>query len=81
MGGPAESHAGMPENPVDRRAYWGLARKGRFPVRLKRRAQLLQGSLQSLLVFLFLCNLVNSTVTPVSSSYSGKISSAELTHG
>ena len=29
MGGPAESFAGMPENPVDRRAYWGLSRKGR----------------------------------------------------
>jgi sugar phosphate isomerase/epimerase len=29
MGGPAESYAGMPENPVDRRAFWGLARKAR----------------------------------------------------
>lgn len=29
MGGPAESFAGMPENPVDRRAFWGLSRKGR----------------------------------------------------
>lgn len=29
MGGPAESHAGMPENPVNRRAYRGLSRKGR----------------------------------------------------
>lgn len=29
MGDPAESYAGMPENPVDRRAFWGLSRKGR----------------------------------------------------
>lgn len=29
MGGPAESFAGMPENPVDRRTFWGLSRKNR----------------------------------------------------
>ena len=29
MGGPAESFAGMPENPVDRRKFWGLSRKAR----------------------------------------------------
>jgi sugar phosphate isomerase/epimerase len=29
MGGPAESHAGMPQNPVDRSAFWNLSRKGR----------------------------------------------------
>jgi sugar phosphate isomerase/epimerase len=29
MGDPAESYAGMPQNPVDRRAFWGLSRKGR----------------------------------------------------
>lgn len=29
MGGPAESFVGMPENPVDRRAFWGLSRKAR----------------------------------------------------
>jgi len=29
MGGPAESYAGMPENPVDRRTMWGLSRKAR----------------------------------------------------
>ena len=29
MGGPAESFAGMPENPVDRRTFWGLSRKAR----------------------------------------------------
>lgn len=28
MGDPAESFAGMPKNPVDRRAFWGLSRKG-----------------------------------------------------
>ncbi len=26
MGGPAESFAGMPENPVDRRAFFGMMR-------------------------------------------------------
>lgn len=29
MGDPAESYAGMPQNPVDRGAFWGLSRKGR----------------------------------------------------
>jgi len=29
MGGPAESYAGMPENSVDRRAFWTLSRKAR----------------------------------------------------
>ena len=29
MGDPAESFAGIPENPVDRRAFFGLMRKGR----------------------------------------------------
>lgn len=29
MGGPAESYAGIPENPVDRGAFYGLMRKGR----------------------------------------------------
>ena len=29
MGGPAESYAGIPENPVDRRTFWGLSRKAR----------------------------------------------------
>lgn len=29
MGDPAESYAGMPNNPIDRRTFWGLSRKGR----------------------------------------------------
>jgi sugar phosphate isomerase/epimerase len=29
MGGPAENYAGMPENPVDRRVFFGMRRKAR----------------------------------------------------